>query len=40
MGKQASRSVAVNFEQQQQIDRLEAVYSEAIETVRRKTQVA
>jgi colanic acid/amylovoran biosynthesis glycosyltransferase len=35
MGKQASRSVAQNFEQQQQIGRLESVYAEAIQTVRR-----
>ena len=40
MGKQASRSVAENFEQQQQIDRLEMVYSEAMGTVRRKSRVA
>ena len=30
MGKQASRSVAENFEQGQQIERLEAVYAEAL----------
>lgn len=35
MGKQASRSVAQNFEQQQQIGRLESVYAEAIQTVPR-----
>jgi glycosyltransferase involved in cell wall biosynthesis len=34
MGKQASRSVAQNFEQLQQIKRLEAVYSEAIDSAR------
>ena len=36
MGKQASRSVAQNFEQQQQIGKLEAVYAEAIEMARHK----
>jgi colanic acid/amylovoran biosynthesis glycosyltransferase len=35
MGIQASRSVAQNFEQLQQIGRLETVYAEAIQTVRR-----
>jgi hypothetical protein len=30
MGKQASRSVAQNFEQGQQIVRLEAAYAEAV----------
>ena len=35
MGTQASRSVAQNFEQQQQIGKLEAVYAEAIETARK-----
>jgi colanic acid/amylovoran biosynthesis glycosyltransferase len=38
MGTQASRSVAQNFEQQQQIGRLESAYSEAIQTVRRNRQ--
>jgi hypothetical protein len=38
MGTQASRSVAQNFEQQQQIGRLESVYSEAIQTVRTNRQ--
>jgi colanic acid/amylovoran biosynthesis glycosyltransferase len=35
MGKRASQSVADNFEQQQQIGKLEAAYDEAIETARR-----
>ncbi len=34
LGKQASQSVAQNFEQQQQIKNLEAVYAEAIESGR------
>jgi colanic acid/amylovoran biosynthesis glycosyltransferase len=34
MGAQASRSVAKNFEQHQQIGKLEAAYAEAIETAR------
>jgi colanic acid/amylovoran biosynthesis glycosyltransferase len=36
MGTQASRSVAQNFEQQQQIGELEAAYAEAVELARRK----
>jgi colanic acid/amylovoran biosynthesis glycosyltransferase len=36
MGKQASRSVAQNFEQSQQIQKLESVYAEAIEMASRK----
>jgi colanic acid/amylovoran biosynthesis glycosyltransferase len=35
LGKQASQSIAQNFEQQQQIKNLEAVYAEAIEAGRR-----
>jgi colanic acid/amylovoran biosynthesis glycosyltransferase len=34
MGKQASRSVAQNFEQLQQIKKLESIYSEAIDSAR------
>jgi len=34
LGKQASQSVAQNFEQQQQVKNLEAVYAEAIEAGR------
>jgi colanic acid/amylovoran biosynthesis glycosyltransferase len=36
MGTQASRSVAQNFEQQQQIGKLEATYAEAVELTRGK----
>ena len=36
MGKQASLSVAENFEQQQQIGKLEAAYAEAIESAKAK----
>ncbi|MBV8211825.1 MAG: glycosyltransferase [Verrucomicrobia bacterium] len=36
MGKQASRSVAGNFEQQQQITKLEAIYAEAIKLARQE----
>jgi glycosyltransferase involved in cell wall biosynthesis len=36
MGKQASLSVAENFEQQQQIGKLEAAYAEAIESAQAK----
>jgi colanic acid/amylovoran biosynthesis glycosyltransferase len=34
LGKQANQSVAQNFEQQQQVKNLEAVYAEAIEAGR------